>query len=60
MDKAQRSVAQKMGLKHGERAYLHRVPADSLKTLELPELDMTEFLNGEYDYMTCLQKVKRI
>jgi len=46
-----RSVAQKMGIKQGALAYFVSVPASVLKTIDLPKLDVSEDLVGEFDYI---------
>lgn len=52
----QRTVAQKMGVKTGSRAYLHESPVDAVKSMELPDLDRTNKLSGEYDYIHLFTK----
>lgn len=46
-----RSVAQKMGVRSGSRAFLDRAPAAALDGMELPELDVSHDLDGEFDYI---------
>ncbi len=46
-----RSVAQKMGVKEGARAIFMNAPALVLKAIELPELAVSEDLDGNFDYI---------
>lgn len=46
-----RSVAQKMGIKEGMRAFFVNAPALALKAIELPELAVSEDLDGDFDYI---------
>ncbi|MGW0502463.1 hypothetical protein [Micromonospora sp. NPDC003241] len=46
-----RTVAQKMGVKPGSRAYLDAAPTSAVEALRLPELDVTDTLTGEFDYL---------
>jgi hypothetical protein len=45
-----RTVSQKMGLKAGMRTYFQSAPVASLQAMQLPELDSSEDLLGEFDY----------
>jgi len=40
-----------MGIKEGARALFVNVPALALKAIELPELEVTEGLDGDFDYI---------
>ena len=44
-----RTVAQKMGVKPGLRAYLRDAPATAVTAMGLPDLDVPETLTGELD-----------
>ena len=46
-----RSVAQKVGIKEGALAHFVNAPASTLKALRLPELDVSEDLEGDFDYI---------
>lgn len=46
-----RTLAQKMGLKDGMRAYLHDVPVSIIETMRFPELGINKTLRGEFDYI---------
>ncbi|HZJ05801.1 MAG TPA: hypothetical protein VFD59_10065 [Nocardioidaceae bacterium] len=46
-----RSVAQKMGIKEGTRAFLASAPAVALEAIQLPELAVSQELDGEFDYI---------
>lgn len=46
-----RTVSEKMGVRAGSRAHLVSAPADAVAALELPPLDLTAELSGEYDYL---------
>lgn len=56
MNRQQRTVAQKMGIKIGSRAYLQGAPIEALQTMNLPELDRTKKLDGKYDYIHLFTK----
>jgi hypothetical protein len=46
-----RSVAQKMGIREGVRAYFVNAPSSALAAIELPELEVSEELEGDFDYI---------
>lgn len=46
-----RTVAQKMGVKAGSRAYFMSAPQDVLDGLQLPELEVSAQLQGVFDYL---------
>jgi hypothetical protein len=46
-----RTTAQKMGVRDGVRAFLVNAPAAALQAMELPELEVAERLDGEFDYI---------
>lgn len=46
-----RSVAQKMGIAEGVRAHLVNIPSAALAAIELPELEVGEELEGDFDYI---------
>ena len=45
-----KTVSQKMGLKAGMRAFFLNAPTAALQAMQLPELDASESLLGEFDY----------
>jgi hypothetical protein len=47
----QRSVAQKMGIKDGMRAYIAGAPAAALRVIDLPPLDLGLTLRGDFNYI---------
>jgi hypothetical protein len=46
-----RSVAQKMGIKPGIRAFFVNAPASALAAIELPDLDLATTIDGEFGYI---------
>jgi hypothetical protein len=44
-------VSQKMGIKAGTRAFFMNAPETARKAIELPELQVSEKLDGEFDYI---------
>ena len=46
-----RSVAQKMGIREGARAYFVDAPATALEAIDLPALTVVEALEGAFDYI---------
>lgn len=46
-----RSVAQKMRIKKGVRAVFVNAPALTLEAIELPDLAVSEDLDGDFDYI---------
>lgn len=46
-----RSVSQKMGLKDGMRAFFLNAPVSALGAMKLPELNASQTLRGEFDYL---------
>ncbi|WP_202865402.1 hypothetical protein [Ornithinimicrobium sufpigmenti] len=47
----QRTVAQKMGVRAGTRAHVVGAPASALAAMSLPDLEVTDALDGEFDYL---------
>lgn len=45
------SVAQKMGIKEGARTFLVNAPASAVEAIELPEVEVSEHLHGNFDYI---------
>ena len=45
-----KTVAQKMGLKEGMLTFFHNAPAAALQAIQLPELNVSGNLRGEFDY----------
>ena len=48
-----RSVAQKMGVREGSRAFFDNAPPAAIAAMALPELDASPRLSGEFDYIHC-------
>jgi hypothetical protein len=46
-----RSVSQKMGVKGGARAHFANAPEAAFKTMELPNLNVSARLDGEFSYI---------
>lgn len=46
-----RSIAQKMGIRAGARAFFANAPPLALEAIELPELEVSEDLDGDFDYI---------
>ena len=46
-----RPVSQKMGIKPGTLAFFVNAPETAQKAIELPELQVSEKLDGEFDYI---------
>lgn len=46
-----RPVSQKMGIKPGVRAFLVNAPEVAQQAIELPELEIGEKLEGDFDYI---------
>lgn len=46
-----RTVSQKMGLKAGMRAAFRNAPGSVLEAMVLPELNASQALRGEFDYL---------
>lgn len=47
----ERTVAEKMGLREGMRAYLLNAPPSAVEAMDLPVLRSIQTLRGEFDYM---------
>ncbi len=50
-ESASRTVAQKMGIKHGSRAHLVGTPPPAFVAMKLPALVESPDLDGEFDYL---------
>lgn len=46
-----KTVSQKMGVKEGMRGFLVNGPVSALEAMKLPELDASQTLRGEFDYL---------
>lgn len=46
-----RTVAQKMGVRAGARAYLQNAPQEAVESLSLPELELPKRLSNHFDYL---------
>lgn len=54
----QKTVAQKMLIKEGSRAFFKNVPAEAVAAIELPKLDIATKLTGEFDYIHLFVKAQ--
>ena len=43
-----KTVAQKMGIKEGSRAYFINAPSDAVTSISLPALELAKTLSGEF------------
>ena len=50
-DAARRSVAEKMGIQPGSRAYLMTAPESTVTAMRLPSLEVSPQLAGKFDYL---------
>ena len=46
-----RSVATKMGIREGSRAFFDNAPRSVLRAIDLPDLEVSDDLRGEFDYV---------
>jgi hypothetical protein len=46
-----RSVAQKMGIREGMRAHFAHAPDAALRLMDLPSLNVSRTLRGDFDYL---------
>ena len=46
-----RAVSQKMGLQEGMRAFFVNAPQSALEAINLPSLNITSALRGQFDYL---------
>ena len=46
-----RSVAVKMGIREGSRAFFDNAPISVLEAIDLPDLEVSDDLRGEFDYV---------
>ena len=53
-----RTVAQKMGIKANSHTLFINAPADALEAIHLPEIESTERLAGEFDYIHLFVKTQ--
>jgi hypothetical protein len=53
-----KSVAQKMGIKPDAKAFFVNAPAQSLETMELPNLEVAAKLEGAFDYLHLFTKTQ--
>lgn len=54
-----RSVAIKMGVKENTRAFFKNADADVIDGIELPALDISAALSGEFDYLHLFTKSQK-
>jgi len=53
-----KSVSQKMGIKENSRTLFMEAPAEALKDMQLPELEVKEKLTGTFDYIHLFAKTQ--
>ncbi len=46
-----RTVAEKMGLRRGMRTFFLHAPSSAIDAINIPALDVSEVLRGEFDYI---------
>lgn len=51
-----KTVAQKMGIKEGSKAYFKAAPADAIASINLPEITVVKKLSGEFNYIHLFVK----
>jgi len=51
-----KTVAQKMGIKEGSKAYFKDPPSDAVAAISLPKIELAETLTGEFDYLHLFVK----
>ena len=53
-----RTVARKMGISEGSRAYFVNAPEDSVETIQLPKIEVVSKLTGDFDYIHLFVKTQ--
>ena len=51
-----KTVAQKMGIKENSKTFLMNAPKEAIGALNLPNIQLTEELNGKFDYIHLFVK----
>lgn len=51
-----RTVAEKMGIRANTRSYFANAPVDVLEYMDLPSLDISQALQGEFGYLHVFMK----
>lgn len=51
-----KTVAQKMGIKEGSKAYFKDAPSNAVSAISLPKIDLAETITGEFDYIHLFVK----
>ncbi len=51
-----KTVAEKMGIKKGSKAYFKDAPSDAVTSIDLPDIELAEKLSGEFDYIHLFVK----
>ena len=46
-----KTVAQKMGVREGSKAYFKNAPSDAVESISLPGIELAKTLTGEFDYI---------
>jgi len=53
-----RTVAQKMGIKEKSSAYFENAPKEALEDIRFPEIEISQILKGEFDYIHFFAKTQ--
>ena len=53
-----KTVATKMGIKEGSKAYLKDAPSDAVAAISFPAIELAETLTGEFDYIHLFVKLQ--
>ncbi len=51
-----KTVAQKMGIRNGVRAYFKNASSEAVTAINLPDIELVESLSGEFDYIHLFVK----
>ncbi len=53
-----KTVAQKMGIKQGVKAYFYNAPDTAIASINLPDIELLKKLIGEFDYIHLFAKTQ--
>lgn len=56
--KKMKTVAQKMGIKENDQSHFVNASKDAIDAMNLPEIQVSKTLNGEFDYLHLFVKNK--
>ncbi len=51
-----KTVSQKMGIKENSHAFFINAPVDAIDGMKLPEIDISNIMSGEFDYIHLFVK----